>query len=322
MKLTYAFCTYNRSERLPSLVAAMRAQECPVPFEILAVNNNSTDDTAAILEGLAGEPGPSLRVVTETEQGIVPARNRVLNEAMSSDILVFMDDDELPRPGLLQAVYDALVNEGAECVGGRVVVDFRPHSRPDWLTEELLGFLGAVNHGEAPFWIKDAGTPVWSGNAAYAMRLFREDPTLHFDRRYNRQGSDVGGGEDAIMFRTLLDRNLKIRYRPDMVVDHFVEPWRLKRGYFLKLHYRAGVRYGRNELPAYERRIFGVPPFLVTQFLRQCGRMVAMQLREQPGVLRQAMNAAHALGTMAGYREHSVEKNKQHANAISRRAQR
>ncbi len=41
MLLTFAFCTYNRADRLRTLVAAMRAQACPVPFEILAINNNS-----------------------------------------------------------------------------------------------------------------------------------------------------------------------------------------------------------------------------------------------------------------------------------------
>ena len=78
LKITYAFCTYNRADRLPSLVAAMRAQACPVPFEILAVNNNSTDNTASVLERLELAPGPRLRVATEPEPGIVPARNRVL----------------------------------------------------------------------------------------------------------------------------------------------------------------------------------------------------------------------------------------------------
>lgn len=302
MKLTFAFCTYNRAPRLAELVAAMRAQACPIPFEILAVNNNSQDNTLAILSALALAPGVPLRFVTETQQGIVPARNRAIAESIESDFLVFIDDDELPLPGLLNAACDALLNEGADCVGGRVEVNFTPHQRPSWLGDELLGFLAEVNHGDRAIWITDNSTPIWTANIAYNMRLFRDNPSLRFDQLYNREGTDVGGGEDAMMFRDLLERKIKMRYRPDMAVEHFVEPWRLKRAYFIKLHYRAGIRIGRYQLPTYPQNFLGIPPFLVSQFLRHCMKALMLYLGAQRGALRQAMNAAHALGTINGYR--------------------
>lgn len=302
MKLTFAFCTYNRADRLENLVAAMRAQDCPVTFEILVINNNSKDNTLAILKNLADQPGALLRFVTETAPGIVPARNRAIKEALDSDILVFLDDDELPQTGLLNAAYDAIVNEGAQCAGGPVEVDFTPHGRPIWLEDDLLGFLAEVKHGDTPFWITNDSFPIWTANIAYDMRLFRNDPGLRFDQRYNREGTDVGGGEDAIMFRALLSQGAHIRYRPDMAVRHFVDSWRLKRTYFLKLHYRAGIRYGRLQMPDYDKTILGVPSFLVTQFFKQCLKTIAKWAHAQPGLLRQAMNAAHALGTINGYR--------------------
>lgn len=303
--LTFAFCTYNRADRLEKLVAAMRAQTCPVPFEILAVNNNSSDDTAEVLTRLAQLPGPALRWVTEPVQGIVAARNRAIAESLDSDIMVFIDDDETPLPGLLDAAADAILNEGAQCAGGRVDMDFSHHPRPAWLGDELLGFLAAVDHGRSAFWIENASTPIWTANVAYDMRLFRDDPELRFDKRYDRKGNVVGGGSDAIMFRTLLERSVRIRYRPDMAVLHAVEPWRLTRGYFLKLHYRGGLRYGQHQLPAYPRTVLGLPPFLVGQFLRQALKALAMQLTAQPGALRQGMNAAHSLGALVGYRARS-----------------
>jgi len=306
MKLTFAFCTYNRADRLENLVVAMRAQDCPISYEILAVNNNSKDNTLAILESLAAQPGAPLRFVTETAQGIVPARNRAIEESVdNSDIMVFIDDDELPQPNLLHAVYGAIINEGAQCAGGRVEVDFTPHGRPAWLEDDLLGFLAEVNHGDTPFWITDDSTPIWTANIAYDMCLFRDDPTLRFDTRYNREGADVGGGEDAAMLRTLVSGGAKIRYHPDMAVWHFVEPWRLKRSYFLRLHYRAGLRVGRHELPAYPRTMFGIPPFLVTQCVQQSLKALGMYLTGQPGALRQAMNATHAMGCLVGYRYRS-----------------
>jgi glycosyltransferase involved in cell wall biosynthesis len=300
--VTYAFCTFNRANRLEALVAALRAQESPVLFEILAVDNNSSDDTATVLTRLAALPGPTLRVVTEPVQGIVAARNRAVAESLDSDIMLFIDDDELPVPGTLAAAVDAILNEGADCVGGRVKVDFSSHARPAWLGDDLLGFLAAVDYGQQPFWIEDPSAPIWTANVAYDMRLFRDNPELRFDKRYDRRGNVVGGGSDAIMFQALVAKKARIRYRPDMVVLHAVESWRLRRGYFLNLHYHAGLRNGLYQLPSYPRSILGVPPFLASQFLRQTAKALAMQIGHRPGALRQGMNAAHALGTLVGYR--------------------
>jgi len=297
---TLAICTYNRADRLPALAKAMLAQQSPIPFEVLFINNNSNDNTAQVLQGLAERHG-NVRFVTETEQGIVPARNRAIAESLGNDYMLFMDDDQLPAPGWVANGLDALMNEDADCVGGRIVVSFTPPGRPPWLEAELLGFLGELDNGPEAAWVSDHSKPVWSGNVGYAMRYFRDKPDLRFDRRYNRAGHAIGGGSDHIMFNNLLARQARIRYRPDMVVEHFVDGWKLKRGYFLKLHYRAGLRHGLHELPGFARALLGVPPFLVVQFLKHGARAAAMQLTGRPGALRQAMNAAHAWGALVGY---------------------
>lgn len=302
--ITVAFCTYKRADKLEKLVGALRAQRCQVPFEILAVNNNSPDNTLAVLAALQRQPGAPLRVVTEMAPGIVPARNRALSEAHSSDYLVFIDDDELPHAGLLDSAYDALANEGADCAGGRVAIDFAPHGRPGWLSDELLGFLAAIDHGEQAFWITSEATPVWTSNIAYRTAYLREHG-LSFDARYNRKGasaSGAGGGEDVVMLRRLLGLGARIRYRPDMMVDHGVEPWRLKRRYFLRLHHLAGMRKGLHEHPDYPRKLFGIPPFLIVQALRQSLKALCLAALRRPGALRQGMNATHAIGLARGIR--------------------
>ncbi|WP_446811873.1 glycosyltransferase [Methylomonas sp. 2BW1-5-20] len=297
--LTFAFCTFNRVERLEKLVACMRAQSCPIPFKILAIDNNSSDSTSDILNQLTQLAGPELHWVHEPTQGIVAARNRAIQEALNSDILVFVDDDELPLPGLLNATVDAVINEGAECVGGRIDIDFSNQNRPRWLDDELLGFLGALDHGDCAFWIEDNTTPVWAGNIAYDMDLFRRDPTLRFDRRYDRKGKTIGGGEDLMMFNLLLQQKRRIRYRPDMAILHAVEPWRLQRHYFIKVHFLAGFRGAINDFPAYNRTHLGIPPFLVAQLIRQIWQwlLLACSLKNS---LRQAMNISYSLGQISG----------------------
>lgn len=103
-----------------------------------------------------------------------------------------------------------------------------------------------------------------------------------------------------MMFWSLLERGGPIRYRPDMAVEHHVEPWRLKRGYFLKLHFVAGRKFGQYQTPEYGRTILGVPPFMVAKALGQWWQTASMAARRKPNVLRQAMNGAHATGMVWG----------------------
>jgi hypothetical protein len=86
-----------------------------------------------------------------------------------------------------------------------------------------------------------------------------------------------------------------------MAILHAVESWRLKRRFFLCLHYRAGKRCGKFELPDYPRKLLGVPPFPVSRVIRRFLKTVPMALSARPGLLRQAMNIAHACGTVVGY---------------------
>ncbi|MBK1686103.1 glycosyltransferase [Rubrivivax gelatinosus] len=304
--LTFAFCTYNRANRLENLIAAMRDQECPQQFEILAINNNSRDETSKILAAAASQPGPRLRWVNETTQGIVAARNRALTEAIDSDILAFIDDDELPEPGLLKAAHHAITMEGAQCVGGRVSVDFGENKRPSWLGDNLLGFLAEVNYGDTAFWIQGEDTPVWTANVAYDMSIFRKNPQLRFDGRFDRKGEGIGGGEDIQMFRAILRAGHRIRYRPEMRVRHGVEEWKLRRSYLLKLHYEEGRKTGKYILPTFKNTFLGIPPFLVRQAAIQGLRTLAKSPQGQAALLRQTMTLTHSLGLIAGYMDRAT----------------
>lgn len=296
--VTVAICTYNRAPRLAALVRALRAQTCDTPFRLLFVNNNSSDDTARVLEALQAEPGARLDVVYEPEQGIVPARNRAVEESLSSEYMLVMDDDELPMQGWIQAAVGALRELGADCAGGRVVVRFEPARRPAWLGDDLLGFLAEVDYGDTAFWVTGESHPLWTANVAYRTSLFRDG--LRFDARYSRVGTAIGGGEDVAMFRTLLGAGARLRYVPEMTVEHHVEPWRLTRRYFLRLHYVAGYKYGLHELGRHRRGVLGVPAFLFGQCARQGLRLLEKWVRRDPGALRQAMNLTHACGMIAG----------------------
>lgn len=298
--MTIAVCSYNRVNRLPSLIRALRSQQCSIPFDLLVVENNCTDNTHEVLLGLQSETGAPLRMVNETNQGISYARNRAIEECLDSDFMLFMDDDELPCDHLVQAAVDAFETTDALCVGGKVIVDFSLLQRPEWLEDNLLGFLAQVDYGSEMFQIKFPSTPIWTSNIAYDMRLFRDSPDLRFDLRYNRAGKGVGGGEDVIMFEELLKRNLPVYYQPKMAVLHSVEAWRLKRRYFIHLHFDSGKKYGQYEIKNFKRNILGIPPFMLTHFIRHALLAAFMFIRRESGSVRQAMIASHSLGSILG----------------------
>ncbi len=299
MTTTIAICTYNRAANLPPLVHGVREQIVDTDFDILVVDNNSTDDTPKVCRRLAAEPGAPLKYVFEPEQGIIYARNRAISETLTQDYLVFIDDDEMPRAGLVASAVNALRDEGAHCVGGRITVVL-PGGRPPWFSDELFGFLGQLDNGTEPLWVCDKSTPVWSGNVAYRTEIFRADDTLRFDQRYNRAGHGVGGGSDAIMFWRLLEEQHPIRYRPDMVVEHHVEPWRLKRRYFVHLHHRNGYRHGRFRAEKADKEWFGAPLFLYRQGAQQAMRALQSLVLNRDDMVRTAMNAAYTLGDLRG----------------------
>jgi len=307
--LTVAICSYNGARHLPCLIQAVAALSCPVPFEILLVDNNSTDNTEDLIERLRHTVQIPLRYVLETEQGIPFARNRAIEETLDRTYLAFIDADELPDQTWLQAACRGLRQHGADCVGGRIRLDLP--SRPSWMTDSLLPFLGQVDHGEAPLQVLDRSTPIWSGNVAYRTSLFADG--LRFDSRYNRAGDGIGGGSDGIMFRALLHAKNRIRYEPEMSITHLIPKWKLTRSYFLRLHHVAGAKAGKYESAAPSGKTwFGVPRFMYAQTLRRSARVARMFATRNPEYLREGMNLAHHLGLMRGLNHRSQKDNRCH----------
>ena len=123
MKFSIIIPAFNEEAYLPSTldsiqsaVAHLRAR-AKVDVEIIVVDNNSADDTAA----MAIESGA--RVVHEPTQGVARARNAGARCA-EGDVLIFIDADVVVAPNLLDEIH-ATMRDPA-CVGGAVDVDYRP----------------------------------------------------------------------------------------------------------------------------------------------------------------------------------------------------
>lgn len=304
-QITVAVCSYNAARYLPKLLEALIAQDCPIPFGVLIVDNNSTDNTRTLVGDFAVSSRVPVRYIHEPEQGITFARNRAIVESLTSRYLAFIDADELPEKNWLQAAVKNLHDESVDCVGGRITISL-PH-RPHWLSNELLPFYGEVNHSSESFKIKDRSTPIWSGNIAYNTRLFQHG--LRFDSRYNRKGKGIGGGSDGIMFQQLLQQHRQLVYEPDMVILHLIPEEKIKRRYFLKLHYLAGKKEGLYALPTEGRKLAGIPYFMFVQLLQKI-RLTLNLCLQRHSYMRAAMNVTYQLGMMYGLALTNFKKNR------------
>src|SRR5262245_56199272 len=83
---------YNRSERLPAALEALLNQRGEVPYEIIVVDNNSSDDTAAVVHRTASRAEGRVQYAFEPRQGLSHGRNAGIALARSP-IIAFTDDD-------------------------------------------------------------------------------------------------------------------------------------------------------------------------------------------------------------------------------------
>jgi glycosyltransferase involved in cell wall biosynthesis len=124
---------HNAAATLGATLGALAAQDLAGPFEVIVVDDGSSDETAAIAERSPLAP----RLVRESAVGPGPARNAGAALA-TAPALAFTDADCMPAPGWLRAGLEAL--DRAELVQGAVHADpaapAGPFDRTVWVTRE------------------------------------------------------------------------------------------------------------------------------------------------------------------------------------------
>ena len=123
--ITVALCTHNHADRLSRTLADLGKVTPPSsPWEILLVDNASTDETPTLLADSAWRPeGVPVRIVREQRLGLSNARNRAIRESRGK-YLLFVDDDETPDPQWLTAYEHAMLAYTPDALGGRIAFIF------------------------------------------------------------------------------------------------------------------------------------------------------------------------------------------------------
>ena len=134
--ISVIICTYNRSASLAETLECLTRMEEPEQggWELVLVNNNSTDDTAATIQRFATSASFSVTCVSEPQQGLSYARNAGLT-ASSGDLILFTDDDTLIDPGWIRAMEVTFRTTGCMAAGGRILPRWAC-DKPAWLATE------------------------------------------------------------------------------------------------------------------------------------------------------------------------------------------
>ena len=133
MNITVILCTYNRCQSLPSALDSVTATLLPdsIEWEVLVVDNNSTDETRQVVEDFSRRWPDRFRYLFEPRPGKSNALNAGIREA-AGDILAFMDDDVFVDPMWLQNLTANLHNGAWAGSGGRILPQWNCPP-PRWL---------------------------------------------------------------------------------------------------------------------------------------------------------------------------------------------
>lgn len=239
LKISAVICTRNRAKLLPEAIHSFFAQTLPVnEFEILVVDNASTDETPAVIRQCIENAPQGLTVfsVCETVLGISSARNCGVEHA-NADIIAFLDDDEIATPNWLAGLLDVYAEfPQAWAVGGKIEARW-DQPPPNWMDDRAFRTLGLLDMGDEI--IQLTQIPLLNGgNSSFRREVFETAGRFRSD--LGRQGAAIFGGEETELQLRILARNKPILYTPFAVIKHIIDAQRLRRRFFMRQSYFQG----------------------------------------------------------------------------------
>jgi glycosyltransferase involved in cell wall biosynthesis len=259
--------TYNRSELLRRAVLALAKQDASSStFEIIVVDNNSSDDTRTTVQTLVDSGVGNLRYLREQRQGNAYARNSGIKSSRGL-IIAFLDDDVVVGRdwiSTLQAAFDA--HPDLSFVGGKVL-PLWCEPPPSWLTVEHWSPLALIDYGLEELQVDgETQLGLLTANIAFRREVF--DDLGMFSPRLQRVKNSIGSLEDHEFLGRVYRSGRKGKYVPELIATSPVERERLTKDYHRRWHTGHGRFYAIMRDPEWERtgfRLLGVPAHLYRQ---------------------------------------------------------
>jgi glycosyltransferase involved in cell wall biosynthesis len=237
-QISAIICTHNRDTYLGAAIDSLLAQDFAAEFEVVVVDNGSSDRTSEVVAQRASHP--RLKYVFEPIIGLSVARNTGAKVA-SGKILAYLDDDAVASKCWLQVFAHAYKNNSKLAIAGGKVTLLWPESveQPKWLSSGLASNLGAYDLGDSTVYINQPGLTPRGLN--YSIRRSFLEEIGGFDIHLGRVGKNLLSNEELQMTEFALQKGWQVAYIPEALVAHNVAPERLKRSWFLKRGWWQGI---------------------------------------------------------------------------------
>jgi glycosyltransferase involved in cell wall biosynthesis len=281
-RVSVVLSTYNRGPLLHDALRSVLAQDpaAAPDFELIVVDNNSTDDTRTVVEAFAAADN-RVHYVFEHEQGLSFARNTGIRCARAS-LIAFTDDDVRIEANWLAAIVGAFEEQPEAAVVGGRVLPIWPATPPAWLTRDHWAPLALVDHGDAAVSVT-LDNPICLVGACTAYRRSVFDEVGLFASDLQRVKNGIGSLEDHEFLLRVLRSGRTGLYDPRIVVHAEVQCDRIERHYHRRWHAGHGHFHALLRSEEMERTtvgtLFGVPAHLYRQAAGDVGAWLLARAR-------------------------------------------
>lgn len=263
MHLEVIIPTYNRAELLPVCLKSLSVARIPAGMTIgvTVVDNNSTDDTPAVVESWSQRFPGRLSYIFEKQQG----RSSALNAGITGshgDLVGFIDDDEEIDPTWFETVFETFTKHDVDFIGGPYIPKWE-RDPPAWLPADHQGVIGLVDAGNKVIPYGESFPGILMGGNAVIRRAAVEKAGLYMTALGRRAGRLLAG-EDEDMYRRLLATGAKGLYLPQLKIYHLIPASRLTKKYYRQWCFWRGVSCGvlDRTQPQNVTYLCGVPRYL------------------------------------------------------------
>jgi glycosyltransferase involved in cell wall biosynthesis len=297
LDVSVVISTYNGAKVLPAALDSLLDQAAgDCRYEVIVVDNNSTDNTRQVIESYSAGTAMRLRYVFEPRQGVSYGRNAGILNAVAP-IIAFTDDDVRVSCDWVRSI-KALLDDHPEFdfVGGKVLPEWTA-APPGWLTDANWSPLALVDCGSAPV-VVDLDRQLCLVTANLGVRRTLLDSVGLFAPELQRVKDSIGSMEDHELLIRCWRAGKQGLYAPDLIATTVVPPHRMTKEYHRRWHTGHGVFCARMRLledvdrtghPGIDSsggresvRLFGVPGFVYRHFVGSVKNWMVSSIRRQP----------------------------------------
>lgn len=271
IEISVVVCTLDRARDVETAIDSVVKHAGPdVPYELIVVDNGSTDDTRAVIEQQAAAH-PAVRYILEPRVGLSHARNAGWLAARAR-IVAFLDDDAVAEPGWLEAVACAFhrASPDVALVGGRVIPVWEAPP-PAWLASRPALGLTILDWSDVPKQITELRVE-WLAGANMAVRRSALERAGGFHPALGRSGRRQLSSEDTYLQERLLRLGYQLWYDPSIRIRHRIPASRLTQEWFRRRYFWQGVSDAI-------MRIVDTPPSMPARLREAASRTRALMRR-------------------------------------------